>query len=51
VASAGVIAHVTVEAGGVELVAAITTRSAEELGLAPGREVVAALKATAVHLC
>ncbi len=51
VAPSGVLTRVTVETGGVELVAAITTRSAEELGLEPGREVVAALKATAVHLC
>ncbi len=51
VVPSGVLTRVTVEAGGVELVAAITSRSAEELGLAPGREVVAALKATAVHLC
>ncbi|HVA58853.1 MAG: ABC transporter ATP-binding protein [Gemmatimonadaceae bacterium] len=50
-ASFGVLTHVTVAAGGVELVAAITTRSADELGLAPGVPVVAALKATAVHLC
>lgn len=51
VSPSGVLTRVTVEAGGVELVAAITTRSADDLGLAPGREVVAALKATAVHLC
>jgi molybdopterin-binding protein len=51
VAPSGVLTRVTVEAHGVELVAAITTRSAEDLGLAPGRPVVAALKATAVHLC
>ncbi|MDE3217517.1 MAG: ABC transporter ATP-binding protein [Gemmatimonadota bacterium] len=51
VAPSGVLARVTVDAGGVELVAVITARSAEELGLAPGREVVAGLKATAVHLC
>ncbi|HEU4989131.1 MAG TPA: ABC transporter ATP-binding protein [Gemmatimonadaceae bacterium] len=50
-APSGVITRVTVDANGVELVAAITTRSAEDLGLAPGRDVVAALKATAVHLC
>ncbi len=50
-APSGVITRVTVEAAGVELVSAITTRSAEDLGLAPGREIVAALKATAVHLC
>ncbi len=51
VAPSGVLTRVTVDSGGVELVAAITTRSAEDLGLEPGREVVAALKATAVHLC
>ncbi|HEY5219107.1 MAG TPA: ABC transporter ATP-binding protein [Gemmatimonadaceae bacterium] len=50
-ATMGVFTHVTVDASGVELVAAITTRSAEDLGLVPGRDVVAALKATAVHLC
>ncbi len=50
-APAGVITRVTVDAGGVELVAAITTRSAEDLKLVPGNEVVAAVKATAVHLC
>ncbi len=50
-APSGVLTHVTLEAGGVELVAAITTHSAEELGLVPGGSVVAALKATAVHLC
>ena len=50
-APSGVITKVTVDASGVELVAAITTQSVEELGLAPGAEVVAALKATAVHLC
>lgn len=50
-APSGVITRVTVDASGVELVAAITTRSVEDLGLAPGRDVVAALKATAVHLC
>ncbi len=51
VVPSGVLTRVTVEAAGVELVAAITTQSAEELGLAPGGRVVAALKATAVHLC
>jgi len=36
---------------GTPLVAAVTSRSARELGLAPGVNVVAAFKATAVHLC
>lgn len=41
--------RVTVDCG-FPLVALVTRRSAEELGLVPGREVVAAFKATAVHL-
>jgi len=36
---------------GPPLVAAVTTRSAQELKLAVGDEVFAAFKATAVHLC
>jgi len=35
----------------VPLVAALTTRSALELQLAPGLAVVASFKAMAVHLC
>jgi molybdate/tungstate transport system ATP-binding protein len=51
IAPAGAVTRVTVEASGVPIVAAITSRSVEELGLARGREVVVAFKATAVHLC
>lgn len=48
---AGAITRVTVDVSGLSLVAAVTTRSAQELHLAPGVEVFAAFKATAVHLC
>jgi molybdopterin-binding protein len=50
-APAGAITRVTVDVSGISLVAAVTTRSAQELQLAPGVEVFAAFKATAVHLC
>jgi molybdate transport system regulatory protein len=46
-----VMAEVTVEVdGGHELVAAITAGSAKRLGLAPGKRVVAIIKATEVIL-
>jgi molybdopterin-binding protein len=51
VAAAGAITRVTVDVNGLPLVAAVTTRSAQELQLAPGAEVYAAFKATSVHLC
>ena len=51
VAPAGAITRVTVDVSGISLVAAVTTRSAQELHLAPGIEVFAGFKATAVHLC
>lgn len=51
VAAAGAITRVTVDVSGILLVAAVTTRSAQELQLARGVEVYAAFKATAVHLC
>lgn len=51
IAPAGAVTRVTVDASGVPIVAAVTTRSVDELGLARGREVVVAFKATAVHLC
>jgi molybdopterin-binding protein len=35
---------------GFELIAAITSRSCEELGLRVGSVVVAAIKATAIHV-
>lgn len=50
-APAGAITRVTLDVNGIPLVAAVTTRSARELQLAPGMEVFAAFKATAVHLC
>jgi molybdate/tungstate transport system ATP-binding protein len=50
-APAGAITRVTVDIAGLPIVAAVTTRSAQELQLAPGVEVFAAFKATAVHLC
>lgn len=51
VAPAGAITRVTIDVHGLPLVASVTTRSANELELAPGAEVYAAFKATAVHLC
>jgi molybdopterin-binding protein len=42
---------VTVDVSGTALIAALTSRSVDELHLAVGREVVVAFKATAVHLC
>ena len=51
IAPAGAITRVTVDISGLPLVAAVTTRSAQELQLTPGAEVFAAFKATAVHLC
>ena len=51
VAPAGAITRVTVDVSGIPLVAAVTTRSVQELQLTPGVDVVAAFKATAVHLC
>lgn len=48
---AGALTRVTVDVGGSPIVAAITTRSARELSLAIGNEVVAAFKATAIHFC
>jgi len=51
IAAAGAITRVTVDLGGISLVAAVTTRAVQELQIAPGVEVFAAFKATAVHLC
>lgn len=47
----GALTRVTVDVGGVPLVASLTTRSAKELSLAVGMEVTASFKAMAVHLC
>jgi molybdopterin-binding protein len=50
-ATTGALAHVTVDVSGVPIVAALTTRSADELALAPGTRVWVSFKAMAVHLC
>jgi len=50
-APVGALTRVTVDASGTPLIAAVTTRSARELNLAKGVEVVVGFKATAVHLC
>lgn len=46
----GALAHVHLEAGGVQFVAVITAATAEQMRPAVGEELYAALKATAVHL-
>jgi molybdopterin-binding protein len=51
IAALGAFTRVTVDVGGVSLVAALTTRSVQELALAPGSRVYASFKAMAVHLC
>jgi molybdopterin-binding protein len=51
VASSGALTRVTVDVDDTPLVAALTTRSAEELSLEHGTEVYASFKAMAVHLC
>jgi molybdopterin-binding protein len=45
-----VMAEVTVDVNGAQVVAAITTESAERLGLAEGKPVVAIVKATDVMI-
>lgn len=51
IAPAGGLSRVTVDVVGTPIVAAVTARSVRELHLAPGVEIVASFKATAVHLC
>jgi molybdate/tungstate transport system ATP-binding protein len=51
IATLGALTRVTVRAGDTPLVAALTTRSARELGLREGSDVWASFKAMAVHLC
>lgn len=51
VATLGALTRVTVDVRGTPIVAALTTRSARELALAPGLAVVVSFKAMAVHLC
>lgn len=48
---AGALSKVTVEVSGTPIVSAVTTRAVQELGLEVGREVIAAIKATAIHVC
>jgi molybdopterin-binding protein len=48
---AGALTKVTVDVSGTPIVSAVTTRAVQELGLEPGREVIAAVKATAIHIC
>lgn len=48
---AGALSKVTVDVSGTPIVSAVTTRAVQELGLAPGSEVVASIKATAIHIC
>jgi molybdopterin-binding protein len=51
VAREGALARVAVDVDGVTLVACVTAGAVEELKLAEGVNVVASVKATAVHLC
>ncbi len=51
IATLGALTRVTLDVDGTPLVAALTTRSAQELSLAPGQMVWASFKAMAVHLC
>jgi molybdopterin-binding protein len=50
-APAGALTRVIIDVSGTPLVATLTTRSVQELGLEPGKSVVAAFKATSVHIC
>jgi len=51
IATLGALTRITLDVAGTPLVAALTTRSARELALAPGTEAYAMFKAMAVHLC
>jgi molybdopterin-binding protein len=51
VAPDGVLARVTIATGDTSIVAVITRSSAGDLALEPGVDVVATIKATAVHIC
>jgi molybdopterin-binding protein len=51
IATLGPLTRITIDIEGVPLVAALTTRSADDLGLTVGSEAVASFKAMAVHLC
>jgi molybdopterin-binding protein len=49
--ASGALVRVTIDVAGTPLVAALTTRSARDLGLVAGMTVHASFKAMAVHLC
>ena len=51
ISTLGALTRVSLDVDGTPLVAALTTRSAQELELAEGREAYASFKAMAVHLC
>jgi molybdopterin-binding protein len=51
VGTLGALARVTLDVAGVPLVAAVTTRSVQEMGLREGVEAYATFKAMGVHLC
>ncbi len=51
VGALGAFARVGLDVDGVPLVAAVTTRSVQEMGLQEGSEVFATFKALGVHLC
>jgi molybdopterin-binding protein len=51
IATLGPLTRITIDIAGVPLIAALTTRSAEDLAISVGGEVVATFKAMAVHLC
>lgn len=51
VGALGAFARVTLDVDGTPLVAAVTTRSVQEMGLREGSEVWATFKALGVHLC
>jgi molybdopterin-binding protein len=51
ISTLGALTRVTLDVDGAPLVAALTTRSAQELSLAVGVEAYASFKAMAVHLC
>ena len=51
IATLGALTRVTLRIGVTPLIAALTTRSAHELGLRVGMQVTASFKAMAVHLC
>jgi len=51
ISTLGALTRISLDVAGTPLVAALTTRSAQELGLVVGMEAYASFKAMAVHLC